>query len=273
MEIENYSRSRAFLDRVGNNSIRTRSNYATGLVHLQKFLHSWFNGEHNIDSVIDLILKNQVNVYELIDNFVFYESSKKNQDKNKPQSIKTHLIGIKSYFAYHEIDIIPSKFKRKVKMPRTLVEKEEPLDAADIRKILMSCNNRRLKAYLLVLASGGLRAVEGCSIRIKDINFKNRPTTIHIRAEYVKTRVGRDIYISDEATQYLKQWLDWKYRERGLNPDDLLFNVSNVESKPETLYVKLVAEFTKVLKIAGLDEKEGRNETKEDHTTFAATLC
>ena len=77
---------------------------------------------------------------------------------------------------------------------------------------------------------------------------------IHIRAEYVKTRVGRDIYISDEATQYLKQWLDWKYRERGLNPDDLVFNVSNVESKPETLYVKLEIEFIKVLKIAGLDD-------------------
>jgi hypothetical protein len=77
---------------------------------------------------------------------------------------------------------------------------------------------------------------------------------IHIRAEYVKTRVGRDIYISDEATQYLKQWLDWKYRERGLNPDDLVFNVSNVESKPETLYVKLEIEFTKVLKIAGLED-------------------
>ena len=77
---------------------------------------------------------------------------------------------------------------------------------------------------------------------------------IHIRAEYVKTRVGRDIYISDEATQYLKQWLDWKYRGRGLNPDDLVFNVSNVESKPETLYVKLEIEFTKVLKIAGLDD-------------------
>ena len=77
---------------------------------------------------------------------------------------------------------------------------------------------------------------------------------IHIRAEYVKTRVGRDIYISDEATQYLKQWLDWKYRERGLNPDDLVFNVSNVESKPETLYVKLEIEFTKVRKIAGLDD-------------------
>ena len=86
-------------------------------------------------------------------------------------------------------------------MPKTLREKEEPIDAVDIRKILLSCNNRRLKTYLLLLASGGLRAVEGCAIRIKDINFEDSPTVIHVRAEYAKTRVGRDIYISDEATR------------------------------------------------------------------------
>ena len=263
MEIDNYPRPRAFLDSIGNNSPRTRKNYQTGLVHLQRFLYNRFNGEHNVDSIIDLILHNQMNVYELLNNFVSYEGSKKNQEKNKPQSTKTHLVGIKSYFAYYDIDIIPSKFKRKVKMPKTLTEKEEPIDAADIRKILLSCNNRRLKTYLLILASGGLRAVEGCAIRIKDINFNVKPTVIHIRAEYVKTRVGRDIYISDEATQYLKQWLDWKYRERSLNPHDLIFNVSNVGSKPETLYLKLEIEFTKVLKIAGLDErKEGMRRRK-----------
>jgi len=263
VDVESYTKSKVFLNSIGNNSIRTRHNYATGLVHLQRFLHFRYNGEHNLDSIIDLIIGKQINVYELLDNFVSFECSKKNQDRNKPQSIKTHLIGIKSYFAYYDIDIIPSKFKRKVKMPKTLVEKEEPIDANDIRKVLLSCNNRRLKAYLLVLASGGLRAVEGCAIRIKDINFKIRPTTIHIRAEYVKTRVGRDIYISDEATHYLKQWIDWKYRLRSLNPDDLIFNTFNVVSKPETLYVKLVAEFTKVLRIAGLDErKEGMRRRK-----------
>ena len=262
-EVDNHPRPRAFLDSIGNNSMRTRNNYETGLVHLQRFLYSRFNGEHNIDSVIKSILQNQLNVYELLDNFVSYEGSKKNQEKNKPQSVKTHLIGIRSYFAYYDIDIIPSKFKRKVKMPKTLIEKEEPIDATDIRKILLSCNNRRLKVYLLVLASGGLRAVEGCAIRLKDVNFKVKPTTIHIRAEYVKTRVGRDIYISDEATQYLKQWLDWKSRVRSLNPDDLIFNTFNVESKPEILYVKLGAEFTKVLKAAGLDErKEGMRRRK-----------
>jgi hypothetical protein len=35
-------------------------------------------------------------------------------------------------------------------------EDEEPLDAKDIRKILLACDIRRLKAYLLVLASGGI---------------------------------------------------------------------------------------------------------------------
>ena len=263
MQIDNYPRPRAFLDSIGNNSTRTRKNYETGLVHLQRFLFNRFNGEHNVDSIIDLILHNQMNVYELLNNFVSYEGSKKNQEKNKPQSIKTHLVGIKSYFAYYDIDIIPSKFKRKVKVPKTLTEKEEPIDAADIRKILLSCNNRRLKTYLLILASGGLRAVEGCAIRIRDINFKVKPTMIHIRAEYVKARVGRDIYISDEATRYLKQWLDWKYHERRTSPDDLIFNVSRVKSKPETLYIKLGLEFTKVLRIAGLDErKEGMRRRK-----------
>ncbi|MGA7899701.1 MAG: tyrosine-type recombinase/integrase [Nitrososphaeraceae archaeon] len=257
-EIDKYPKSRAFLDTIGKNSIRTRSNYWTGLVHLQRFLYHRFNREHNVDSIIDLILHNQINVYELLDAFVSYESTNESQERKLPQNIKTYLVGIKSYFAYYDIDIIPSKFKRKVKIPKTLKEKEEPIDAADIRKILLSCNNRRLKTYLLILASGGLRAVEGCAIRIKDINFEGSLTMIHIRAEYVKTRVGRDIYISDEATRYLKQWLDWKYRERSISPDDLVFNTFRVKSKPEILYIKIGSEFTKILKVAGLDErKEG----------------
>jgi integrase len=261
-KIDKYDKPRTFLDTMGKNSRKTGSNYLTALVHLESFLYNRYDGKYNVDTITDLISRNQINVYELLDGFVSFECIKGNL-KNKPQSIKTHLAGIKSYFAYYDIDIIPSKFKRRVKMPKTPKEKEEPIDAADIRKILLSCNNRRLKTYLLVLASGGLRAVEGCAIRMKDINFKVKPTMIHIRAEYVKTRVGRDIYISDEATQYLNQWLDWKYRERSRNPDDLVFNIFKLKSKPEILYIKIATEFTKVLRAAGLDErKEGMRRRK-----------
>ena len=62
-------------------------------------------------------------------------------------------------------------WERKVKMPK-LYREDEALDASDIRKILLSCNNRRLKAYLLVLASGGMRAIEGLAIRLKDVDLQ-----------------------------------------------------------------------------------------------------
>jgi integrase len=155
-------------------------------------------------------------------------------------------------------------------MPKSYREDEEPLDASDIRKILLACSNRRLKTYLLVLASGRMRTVEGLAIRIKDIDFSVNPTKVHIRKEYAKTRVARDIYISNEATQYLKQWLDWKYnnpeRPRSQDENDLVFTIFR-NKNPNTLYVKVLKEFHKLLTIVGLDErKEGGKQMRRKIT-------
>jgi integrase len=144
-----------------------------------------------------------------------------------PTRVALYIYGIRSYLQYYDIDIIPSKFGRKVKLPKVAREDEEAIDASDIRKILLACNNRRLKAYLLVLASGGMRAVEAPAIRYRDVNFTVNPTRVHIRKEFAKTRVSRDIYISDEATVFLKQWLDWKYRE-----DRIIKNGKRLTSHP-----------------------------------------
>jgi integrase len=150
-------------------------------------------------------------------------------------------------------------------------EDEEPIDAKDIRKILLCCNNRRLRTFILILASGGIRAREALAIRLKDVDFSTSHTKIHIRKEFTKTRVARDIYISDEATHYLKQWLDWKYRNKGIewleipNSNDLVFavNSTNNEPNPSHIYFKIIIEFEKLLTIAGMDErKEGMSRRK-----------
>ncbi len=73
-----------------------------------------------------------------------------------PKSILLYITAARSYFAYYDIDVIPSKFRRKVRLPKLYREDEEPLDASDIRTMLLSCNSRRLKILLLVLASGGM---------------------------------------------------------------------------------------------------------------------
>ena len=125
-------------------------------------------------------------------------------------------------------------------MPKLYREDEEPLDVSDIRKILLSCNNRRLKACLLVLASGGMRAVEALAIILKDIDFTVSPTKIHIRQNQDKNCK------TDEATQYLKQWISWKYdneeRPRIKDEHDLVFTVYRTKS-PTTVYVKVITEF------------------------------
>lgn len=100
-----------------------------------------------------------------------------------------------SYLAYYDIDVVPSKFKRKVKMPKAYREDEEALDAQDIRNILLVCNNRRLKAYILLLASGGFRAVEALAIRFKDIYFTTKKRHLLRRWGHVDMSADMPAYL------------------------------------------------------------------------------
>jgi integrase len=113
------------------------------------------------------------------------------------------------------------------------------------------------------LASSGLRASEACALRLRDIDSSTNPTKIHVRKEYSKTRVSRDVYISNETTHYLKQWIDWKHRDKGewtkeKNEDDLIFNVYRIsnEPNPNHLYTRMVLEFEKLLATIGMDDRK-----------------
>jgi integrase len=253
-----------FLSSMERNSLKSRYTYQYGLIHFQRFLSQKYP-QYNLETILKPLVKNKINPYELLDRFVSYLQT--SNATLTPSSVKLYMASIRSYFAYNDIDVMPSKFKRRVKMPKPYREDE---DASDIRKILLACTNRRLKPYLLVLASGGMRAVEGLAIRIKDIDFSVNPTKVHIRKEYAKTRAARDIYISNEATQYLKQWLDWKYnnseRPRSQDENDLVFTIFR-NKNPNTLYVKVLKEFHKLLTIVGLNErKEGGKQRRRKIT-------
>jgi integrase len=269
-QVELLSKVKIFLDSIARNSIKSKRSYSSGLSLLQNFLNAKVQeptyGGCNCETILQPLLENKVNVYELLDNFVSFVLASK--PEITPSSLALYLTAIRSYFAFYDIDVIPSKFRRKVKVPRLYKEDEEPIDAGDIRKLLLNCNNRRLKSYLLILASGAMRAMEATAIRLKDIDFSSNPTKIHIRKEYAKTRVGRDIYVSDEATQYLKQWIDWKYRRREelersspnkkSGPEDLVFSLYSInkEPNPSNLYIKLIREFQKLLAVTGMAERK-----------------
>lgn len=279
-QIYSQTKVHEFLDSLARNSYSSKEIYAVGLSHFQVFLNDKYPNQYQtLETIIEPLTTNEINVYTLLDNFVSY-ILKANQ--LSPNSISLYVAAVKSYLAYYDIDIVSSKFKRKVRLPKNHREDEEPLEASDIRKILLSCNNRRLKPYLLMLASGGMRTIEALATRIRDIDFSVSPTKVHIRKEYAKTRVGRDVYISNESTKFLKEWLDWKYRNRKtkeLTPvrsdDDLVFSKAKFgfgnekngngknekaqqQANPEMIYIKITKEFNAILKTVKMDErKEG----------------
>ncbi len=267
-----FPKARTFLESVARGSINSKGSYEIGLKHLQCFLSSNNNNSneyrhqnyYNVETILLAMQSNTVNVYELLDRFVSYLVLLPRQPPIAPTSIALYVYAVRSYLQYHDIDINPSKFRRRVRLPKVPREDERPIDDNEIRNILLACNNRRLKAYILVLASGGMRATEGLAIRYRDLDFTISPTRVHIRKEFTKTKTARDIYISDEATIYLKQWLDWKYREERIlktgkrttttpMPDDLVFSPF-IGSNPQSMYQKLTQEFRKLLEVMGLND-------------------
>jgi len=217
-------------------------------------VHNFINPKHTLETILSALKDGKMDIYKLLDTFT--------SDQRKKVSIRTsrlNLAVLRSYLGYHDIDIVKAKFDKRVKVPKLLKAKEAPVDAADIRKILLACSNRRLRTYILVLSSGGMRAVEALAIRIEDIDSRCSPTKITIREEYAKNREARDIYISDEATEYLKKWIEWKYRNgRTKNLDDLVFGVGQSDN-PRSLYIDMSHEFGKLLDLSGFAERKDNN--------------
>jgi len=252
-----------FLESYEMNSASTKKSYGIGLGHFETFLHEKFRGKHTLTTILESLIDKEIDVYTLLNQFIQYMFKLNGERKLSHSSINSYLTGIRSYLQNYDVEISTWRFKHKVRIPKTPKGEEEPIDASDIRKILKATNNRRLKAYLLVLASSGLRATEAITLRVKDFDFDSKPTRVHVRPEFAKTRVERFVYISNEATEAVRQWIDFKYRKRDYestyrvkSPDDIVFTIKNKPIRPEGIYVKIILEFNRVLRTIGLDERK-----------------
>lgn len=286
-QIEKLPNVERFLSSLKRNSLNTSNGYKTPIAYFHEFLLSNYN--QTADSILQMLVNNEIDVYSLLDEFISFVQTK----QVNPSSINQYITGVRSFLSYYDVDIVPAKFKRRVRIPKVYHEEEEPIDAKDIRQLLLNCHNRRLKAFILVLASSGLRASEACAIRFCDIDFTVRPTRIHVRKEYAKTRVSRDVWISDEATKFVQDWLAFKFGDsiltiidtnssvdinidrnkskKNLLSQSLIFQVqlSNHHVTPKSLYVKILIQYQKLLQIAGFGErKEGMTRRKITFHSF-----
>lgn len=240
-----------FLNSIERGSENSRKSYQTSLIHFAQFLSNGFSKPvQTPDTVIPSLKAGKINTYELLDSFVTYLTNKK---EVAPLSLKVYVSAVKSYLEFNDIDIVPSKFRRRVKVPKYYPDQEEPLTLPDIRHLLEFNSNHRLRTYILLLVSSGMRAMEGASLRLQDVDFTTNPTRITIRREYSKTKRSRIIYCSDEATIHIKKLIEMHQSKR---PEDFIFAIKKHTRIPDSIYSKLLEQFQKLQHIADKDTRK-----------------
>jgi site-specific recombinase XerD len=78
------------------------------------------------------------------------------------------------------------------------------IDPDDVKQLLSVIDNPRDRAMIMVLLRTGMRIGELLNTKMRDLHIKDRRVDIY---ESAKTRVGRVVYLSDDAMGALKVWI------------------------------------------------------------------
>ena len=261
----------------------TAREYFSRLQDFKGFMQSEYDNLLSVDKLLLKIKKGNQDPYNLLNSYAPYLNNR----SISAVTLKQRIVTVKNFFEYWDIDMSPRRFKLKVKLPKVVRKKKEALSKEEIIEILNVCDNIRLRTYVILLASTGMRAVEALSIRIKDIDFDSNPVKVFVRGEYTKTKVDRIIFLTEELTQQLKSWLDYKHRIRRVchqdkqkgkviteyrTPDkkdtDLVFAVYQDKKmpNPDFLYDDLGKSFASTLDRSGKGNREDGNQRRREIT-------
>ncbi len=255
----------------------TANEYKFRLHTFEKFVLLQYNS--TIDTLIDDIIGSKLDPYEILGDYCIYL-----QEMGLCSStLKNRVTTAKNFLEFNDVEISPRKFKLKVKFPKNISRIKEALDKNDIINILNSCSNIKLKTYVMLLGSTGMRAVEALSIRIRDIDFDSSPAKLTVRGEHTKTKVDRSLFLTRETVTQIKKWIDYKHRERRIcykdketgksleeyrmplkDINDFLFSArqnddninTNSFNRINNFYTTLVVQFEKTLDRNGMGSRE-----------------
>src|SRR5215207_3625901 len=263
----------------------TATQYYSRLTLFEKFVN--INYKINLDKLIQKLKSKEYDPYDIINEFCVFLQDNRNLSNI---TFRDKIITVKTFLEYNDIEISPRKFKLKVRFPKTVLRNKEAIDKEDIIKILNGCSDLRLKTYVMLLASTGLRATEALSIRVKDLfidsNNNDFPSKVIIRGEYTKTKVDRYVFLTREMAHQIKIWLDYKSRKRRtcyidkktgksiseyripeIKPYDLVFSIFQIGNpKPEIIYYNFAQKFSNMLDRIGMGNREDGNKIRREIT-------
>ncbi|MGH9974841.1 MAG: tyrosine-type recombinase/integrase [Nitrososphaeraceae archaeon] len=260
----------------------TAHEYLMRLNNFRNFVLASYNGKFTVDEFVSKVREGSEDPYTIIRNYAAFQQRNNNISNS---TLKFRVVTLKNFLEFYDVDISPRKFKLKVKLPKVVRKTKEALSKEDVIDILNTCSDIRLKTYLMLLASTGMRPVEALSIRVKDLGLKSNPSRLFVRGEYTKTRSDRTIFLTQELDNQLSSWLSYRYRRRricysengktvtqyrtpSMKDSDLVFSTYRLSGNPNpvSLYVEFRTSFAKTLDRMGKGAREDSNERRRKIT-------
>jgi len=168
------------------------------------------------------------------------------QDRGlKPSTVSNRLSTLYAFLGYlvEQKIVHPDVIKKKmyVKVPDAL---PRAIDPEDVQKFLSMIRTSRDWAMILTLLRTGMRIGELLDTKVSSVNLREKRIEIF---EASKNRIGRVVYLSDDAVYALKVW----FKKRNPEKEHLFYG----QKHTALTYSAARARFFKYLEKAGLSHK------------------
>jgi len=121
---------------------------------------------------------------------------------------------VKTFLIENDIEL-PTKFwKRLSRRIKGNAQTDDRIPTTDELKQILIQMPQHAQAYYITLCSSGMRGGELLQIKLSEIDLDTDPVQIRIRGEYTKNKIRRTTFITNEAKQFILEWL--KVREQHL---------------------------------------------------------
>ncbi len=196
--------------------------YRTGIIGEKNGFRIFLKEKHNCNEIqlSHRIENKELDVYKILNEYVIFLDKK----GIKPKTIRLWFTVVKGYLTHLQVEVFSEKCKQVVKIPKIRRVKKEALTKEILVKLLRNLDAKSSTAVLVATASG-MRVGEIAGLKLSDIEFNRVPVKINIRAETSKTREDRETYLTNEASEALKDYLTryfgWKEDSTNSQLEDL----------------------------------------------------
>jgi len=235
-----------YLDKISVKAVSTRRNFKATHSSFEKFCLEKY--DRTAEEIIQEIPLEKESEYEVLQAWIKWLTK-----SIIPATIHTRFSSMRGYFHYRGIKMYKEDINQNISLPKIPKEEKHPISLQEIRTIVSNANHKK-KALYLVLLSSGMRVGETVQLKKKHFDLSTERTTIKIPADYTKTKQGRTVFISKEATAAIKPLL------RGVDDNDGVFS-----KNPNPHYAVCAEEMTfkRILTNVGLVESYESSRTNK----------